>query len=96
MDEAAIGLANYGGWVVLVAKTVDAFDARASDFVWRELSVIGSRGFTADDIRAVIGLYLDGRIRTDHLTGRVRPLEEVNEAFEDLRAGRVLRSVLAP
>jgi D-arabinose 1-dehydrogenase-like Zn-dependent alcohol dehydrogenase len=96
MDEAAIGLANYGGRVVLVATTVDAFEARASDFVWRELSVIGSRGFTADDIREVIALYLDGRIRTDHLTARVRPLEEVNEAFEDLRAGRVLRSVLAP
>lgn len=96
MDEAAIGLAGYGGRVVLVATTVDAFTARASQFVWRELSVMGSRGFTADDIREVIALYRSGRIRTDHLTACVRPLEEANEALDDLREGRVLRSVLIP
>jgi 2-desacetyl-2-hydroxyethyl bacteriochlorophyllide A dehydrogenase len=96
MDEAAIALAGYGGRVVLVATTVDAFQAKASQFVWRELSVMGSRGFTADDIREVIALYRAGRIRTDHLTAGVRPLEQANKAFEDLRSGRVLRSVLVP
>jgi propanol-preferring alcohol dehydrogenase len=96
MDEAAIALAGYGGRVVLVGTTVDAFQAKASQFVWRELSVMGSRGFTAEDIREVIALYRAGRIRTDHLTVRVRPLEEANEALEDLRSGRVLRSVLVP
>jgi S-(hydroxymethyl)glutathione dehydrogenase/alcohol dehydrogenase len=58
--------------------------------------VLGSRGFTPDDIRAVIDLHLAGRIETDHLTAVARPLEEANEALEDLRAGRVLRSVLIP
>jgi Zn-dependent alcohol dehydrogenase len=58
--------------------------------------VVGSRGFTADDIRDVIGLYLEGALHTEHLTRNVRPLEEGNEALEDLRAGRVLRSVLVP
>ena len=96
MDEAAIALAGYGGRVVLVATTVDAFRAKASQFVWRELSVMGSRGYTADDIREVIDLYRGGHIRTDHLTAHVRPLEEANEAFEDLRGGRVVRSVLVP
>jgi D-arabinose 1-dehydrogenase-like Zn-dependent alcohol dehydrogenase len=96
LDEAAIALGGYGARIVLVGTTVDAFSAKASDFVWRELSVMGSRGFTPDDIRAVIDLYLAGKIETDHLTARTRPLEEANEALEDLRAGRVLRSVLIP
>jgi 2-desacetyl-2-hydroxyethyl bacteriochlorophyllide A dehydrogenase len=96
MNEAAIALAGYGGRVVLLATTVEAFEAKASQFVWRELSVMGSRGFTADDIRAVIDLYRAGRVRTNHLTARVRPLEEANQALEDLRGGRVLRSVLVP
>jgi alcohol dehydrogenase, propanol-preferring len=96
LDEAAIALGGYGARIVLVGTTVDAFTARASDFVWRELAVLGSRGFTPDDIRAVIDLYLAGRIETDHLTAVARPLEEANEALEDLRAGRVLRSVLLP
>jgi alcohol dehydrogenase, propanol-preferring len=96
LDEAAIALGGYGARIVLVGTTVDAFSAKASDFVWRELSVLGSRGFTPDDIRDVIGVYLAGRIETGHLTARSRPLEEANEALEDLRAGRVLRSVLIP
>jgi propanol-preferring alcohol dehydrogenase len=96
LDEAAIALGGYGARIVLVGTTVDAFSAKASDFVWRELSVLGSRGFTPDDIRAVIDLHLAGDIETGHLTARTRPLEEANEALEDLRAGRVLRSVLIP
>jgi Zn-dependent alcohol dehydrogenase len=44
----------------------------------------------------VIGLFLDGDLRTDHLTRRIRPLEEVNDALADLRSGAVLRSILVP
>jgi D-arabinose 1-dehydrogenase-like Zn-dependent alcohol dehydrogenase len=96
LDEAAIALGGYGARIVLVGTTRDPFQARASDFVWRELAVMGSRGFTPDDIRAVIAMYLDGGLETDHLTARVRPLAEANAALDDLRAGRVLRSVLVP
>jgi len=96
MDEAAIGLAGYGGRVVFVATTPEPFSTRASTLVWRELALLGSRGFTVADIEAVIDLYLEGKISTDHLTDAIRPLEEANEALEDLRAGRVMRSVLVP
>jgi propanol-preferring alcohol dehydrogenase len=96
MDEAAIELAGFAGRVVFVATTPEAFSVRASSLVWRELTLLGSRGFTVADIEDVIRLYLAGTITADHLTARVRPLEEVNEALDDLREGRVLRSVLTP
>jgi 2-desacetyl-2-hydroxyethyl bacteriochlorophyllide A dehydrogenase len=96
MDEAAVALAGFAGRVVFVATTPEPFSLRNSDLVWRELTLLGSRGFTADDIREVIDLYLAGGLVTDHLTGAVRPLEEANDALEDLRAGRVFRSVLVP
>ena len=48
------------------------------------------------DIEEAIELRLDGRIGVDHLLDRVRPLEEANEALDDLRAGRALRTVLVP
>jgi len=96
LDEQAIALAGYGARVVLVGTTLEPFSARASQLVWRELSVMGSRGFTVEDIRAVVDLHLAGRIVTDHMTATQRPLEEANEALDDLRAGRVLRSVLVP
>jgi Zn-dependent alcohol dehydrogenase len=44
----------------------------------------------------VLRLHADGRLRVDHLVSSQRPLSEVNAAFDDLRAGRGLRSVLRP
>ncbi len=96
LDEQAIDLATFGGRVVFVGSSPDQFRARAVELCWKELTLLGSRGFTADDIAAVIDLYLAGAVSTAHLTARTRPLEEANEALEDLRAGRVLRSVLEP
>jgi D-arabinose 1-dehydrogenase-like Zn-dependent alcohol dehydrogenase len=96
MDEAAISLAGYAGRVVFVATTRDPFSVLASSLVWRELTLLGSRGFTIANIEKVIDLYLAGTITTDHLTTSVRPLVEANDALEDLRHGRVLRSVLVP
>ncbi len=55
---------------------------------------MGSRGFTPDDIRAVIQLHRLGVISTDHLVQNQRPLEEANRALDDLRDGKVLRSLI--
>ena len=96
LDRKAVELAGFAARVVFVGTVPDAFELRASELVWRELALLGSRGFTAEEIAEVIDLHLAGAIRVDHLTANVRPLEEGNEALEDLRAGRVLRSVLVP
>jgi len=96
LDELAIACAAPGGRVVLVGASEEAFRARSVELIWRELAVCGSRGFTARDIADVIDLYLAGALRTDHLTATVRPLEEANLAFDDLREGRGLRTVLVP
>jgi D-arabinose 1-dehydrogenase-like Zn-dependent alcohol dehydrogenase len=96
VDEQAIAAGGPGGRVVLIGASLDPFQARAVDIFWRELSVLGSRGFVPDDIRDAIDLYLDGTITVEHLIQAVRPLEAANDALDDLRAGHVLRSVLVP
>ena len=48
------------------------------------------------DFHWLIELYRGGRLKFDELVTRQRPLDEVNEAFEDLAAGRVARTVLIP
>jgi len=96
LDELAIEVAGFLGRVVLVATTTESFSARASTFVWKELTVRGSRGFLPEDITDVIELYLAGAITTEHLTTTRRPLVEANEALADLASGRVLRTVLEP
>jgi len=95
-DEQAIAMGGPGGRVVLIGAALEPFSVRAAEIFWRELAVLGSRGFIPDDIADAIDLYLDGAIGVDHLIRQVRPLEEANEALEDLTAGRAFRSVLAP
>lgn len=55
----------------------------------------GSASIQAD-IPRIIDLYMDGKVLLDELVSRRRPLEEVNEAFADMEAGTVARSVLQP
>ena len=93
VDRQAIDTSGIGSRVIMIGTTPEGFTLRASDLIWRESSIWGSRGFTPDDIREVLELHRSGVVTTDHLIHR-RPLSEVNEALEDLQAGRVLRSVL--
>ncbi len=92
----AVAMAGPGGRVVLVGSTAEPFPVRPMEVIWRELSILGSRGFVPADIAEAIALYLDGHVVVDHLLDAVRPLEEANSALDDLRAGRVVRSVLVP
>lgn len=96
VDEQAIAAAGVGGKVILIGASTDTFATRSVDLIWREMSIHGSRGFIPDDIREVLDLHRRGQIRSDHLTAVQRPLTEANDALDDLRAGRVLRSVLRP
>lgn len=94
VDEQAIAMGGPGGRVVLIGSSLDHFRARAVDIFWRELAILGSRGFVPDDIRDAIDMYLAGALRVDHLIDTIRPLEAADEALEDLKAGRGFRSVL--
>jgi alcohol dehydrogenase, propanol-preferring len=95
-DELAIACAGPGARIVLVGASADPFAVTSVALIWKELAVLGSRGFTRADVVEVVDLYLSGAVTVEHLTGGVRPLEQAGDALEDLRAGRGLRSVLAP
>jgi D-arabinose 1-dehydrogenase-like Zn-dependent alcohol dehydrogenase len=94
--EQALAMAAPGGRIVLVGSTAEPFTVYPMDAIWRELSILGSRGFVPGDIEDAIALYLAGDVVVDHLLQSVRPLDEANAALDDLRLGRVLRSVLVP
>jgi alcohol dehydrogenase, propanol-preferring len=96
LDRLALDVVGPGGRVVLVGAANEPFELRSTDLIWREVTLLGSRGFTRRDVADVIQLHLRGALRTDHLTQRQRPLVEANAALEDLRAGEVLRTVLVP
>ena len=47
-----------------------------------------------EDMPLLLGLFRDGRLPLDRLVTRTYPLERINEAFEDMNAGRVARGVI--
>jgi len=95
-DAFAVQIAAPGARVVLVGVSTDPFSLKATDLIWRELSVMGSRGFLPADIQDAIELYLSGALDVSHLVKDVRPLQQVNAALDDLSRARVLRTVLTP
>lgn len=56
-------------------------------------SAMGSNRFRVDMPRYV-DMYLAGKLKLDELVSARRPLEEINTAFEDMKAGEVARSVI--
>lgn len=92
--EQALSAAGIGCRIAVIGSSLDTFPVMAMDLIWREAALMGSRGFTPHDIRAVIDLHRLGVISTDHLVESRRPLDEANDALDDLRDGNVLRSLI--
>ena len=42
----------------------------------------------------LVDLYMDGRLKLDELITKYRPLDEINEAFDDMNRGVTARTVL--
>jgi S-(hydroxymethyl)glutathione dehydrogenase/alcohol dehydrogenase len=88
-----------GGTVVIVGMppVKATVSLRMFDIVWGEQRVIGSRmGGTRlkEDVRRLVDLYLEGRLKLDELiTGRYA-LGEINEAIASMKRGEALRNVI--
>ncbi len=61
-------------------------------WVWRGTAFGGARGRT--DVPKIVDLYMAGKINIDDLITHTMPLEEINQAFELMHAGKSIRSVV--
>ena len=67
--------------------------------LFHDRRLIGSSAGSASprvDFPWFIELYQQGRLKLDELYSRFRPLDEINEAFEDMLSGEVARSIILP
>jgi alcohol dehydrogenase, propanol-preferring len=90
--EQAYGSLRRGGTLVFVALPADN-EVRLPIFetVLNGITVVGSIVGTRADLREVFALHAAGRTR---VIREVRPLDEVNEAIEDVEAGRVAARIV--
>ena len=67
------------------------------DLTLMEKQVVGSlfgSGNPRYDIPKLLGLYREGQLDLDGLVTKTYTLDEVNEGYEDMRAGKNIRGVL--
>jgi 2-desacetyl-2-hydroxyethyl bacteriochlorophyllide A dehydrogenase len=91
--EQACSIVRSGGRIVAVGYSVSAdFVIHSPRFVLEEVELVGSRYVRLNELEQAISLVVSGRVIT--VIESVRPLEEVNEAFAALEAGKVVGRVV--
>merc|ERR1719461_973297 len=60
--------------------------------VWRGTAFGGYK--SRDSVPKLVEEYLAGKLKLDEFVTGHRPLQEINEAFEDMHAGRALRTII--
>lgn len=89
-----------GGTAVLVGAAPDDGEVTVPmRHLFLDRALIGCSAGSASprhDFQWLIELYKRGRLNLDDLVTRTRPLSEVNDAFRDMEAGAVARTVLIP
>lgn len=82
----AIGFARRGGTIVFVGLPAGDFPAPIFDVVLKGLTIRGSIVGTRHDLKEALEFYARGLI---HPTVATRPLEEINEVFDEMRQGKI-------
>ncbi len=60
--------------------------------VWRGTAFGGTKGRT--QLPGLVDRYMNGRVKLDEMVSRTMPLEDINQAFELMHEGEVIRSVV--
>lgn len=60
--------------------------------VWKGSAFGGARGRT--DVPKIVDWYMDGKINIDDLITQVLPIEQINDAFEQMNHGESIRTVI--
>jgi len=97
--EQSMLLLRRGGTLVLVGMPASGvkLPIEAADFASNSQRILGSKMGSSRlplDIPAWVGLYEQGRLKLDELITARYPLEDINQAIADVKAGSALRNVI--
>lgn len=97
--ELAYELTARGGMTVVVGQVPDGEKITIDPYALseNEKNLRGSNygsARTSIDFPLMVDFYMNGMLDLNAMVSSIRPLDEINEAFDDLREGRVARTVL--
>lgn len=90
----AMNMLTPGGTLVVVGSG-SGTGLDAADILLKEVVVRGSYTYT-DEFDRAIDLLATGLLAVDDLTSVVTPLPDTLGAFDELRAGRIMKALIAP
>ncbi len=93
-QEAAFASTRNGGRLVLVGYSAKPMTLNSGRTMYREMEIVGSLGCPASEYPKVIELARLGRLKVKELVTAHFPLDQINQAFETLRRGEGIRSVV--
>lgn len=94
-EQAFAGTKN-GGRLVLVGYSAKTMKLNSGRVMFREMEIIGSLGCRSVDYPRVVDIVRQGQIEfLELVTGRFT-LDQINDAFDTLRAGKGVRSIVEP
>lgn len=93
MEEAVKGT-RPGGKVVELGFSFHKFELHINRLMWNELKVMGSKNYNGKDMPAILGLVQKGVVSLDKLVSHRFELHDINEAYQMLERGEVLRAIV--
>lgn len=94
--KKAFGSLRNGGRLIVVGYSDKDMELNAGRMMYREMEVRGSLGCRPVDYPRAIALASDGKIKIKELVTNRFPLEDIEKAFELLRTGEGIRSIVIP
>lgn len=95
-QKQAFASLRTGGRFVVVGFASEPMTLDSGRLMFRELELVGSLGCRASDYPRVISLVEQGKLKVEEMVTARFSLDEVNQAFDLLRSGKGLRSVIVP
>jgi len=95
-QEQAFASLRTGGRFVVVGFASQPMRLDAGRTMYREMEIVGSLGCRAVDYPRVLELVRQGKIKLQELVTARYPLDQINQAFDALRRGEGIRSVVVP
>lgn len=95
-QEQAFAATRNGGRLVLVGYSGKPMTLNSGRVMYREMEIVGSLGCRSADFPRIIEMARQGIIATADIVTARYDLEQVNEAFDHLRSGKGVRTIVLP
>ena len=96
MIETAFRATKPGGTVVIVGFSPHKIQLTVRRLMWFEITVMGSRVYNPMDMPKILDLVEKGIIDLSKTVSHHFKLEEINEAYQMLDRGEILRGIIVP